>query len=510
MYALAGTPVAGIYPVTYPYHDPSPAQDLFDITSGSNGSCGTVLCNAGPGWDGPTGLGTPDGVKGLAGGAQGEIAGQVTDAVTGTALVGVAVTASPGNYVTRTDSSGDYALNVTVGSYAITAASYAYRTTTQAGVRASASQTTTVNLALDELTHGTVSGTVTDGSGHGWPMYARITIDGYPGGPVYTDPVTGRYSVMLAGPASYTVHVAAAYPAVTQPAGSGYQELSAQLDVGGSDLNRNFALTVDASACTAPGYARDGLAEEFTGWAGATARDGWAIDGRGWRFDNPGNRPPPSLTAGDDAFAIADSSGSHGRMETTLTSPPVSLTGQASPRLTFATAYYAAARGQTASVDLSADGGKTWATIWHQASSDVIGQVDIPVPRAAGRAAVRVRFDYSGSGGWWWAVDDILVGSHDCVPVPGGMLVGLVTDQATGQPVNGALVTSVGAGASGISAGTGDPGVPGGFYWLFTPKAGSQSFTATAPGYSSSVATVNIGSGQVTRHDWALTEGEAP
>ncbi|MHB8452712.1 MAG: hypothetical protein ACYDAQ_20000, partial [Mycobacteriales bacterium] len=32
-----------------------------DVTTGSNGSCGTDLCNAGPGWDGPTGLGTPDG-----------------------------------------------------------------------------------------------------------------------------------------------------------------------------------------------------------------------------------------------------------------------------------------------------------------------------------------------------------------------------------------------------------------------------------------------------------------
>jgi hypothetical protein len=35
--------------------------DLNDITSGSNGSCGPPLCTAGKGWDGPTGLGSPDG-----------------------------------------------------------------------------------------------------------------------------------------------------------------------------------------------------------------------------------------------------------------------------------------------------------------------------------------------------------------------------------------------------------------------------------------------------------------
>ncbi len=35
---------------------------LYDVTSGSNGSCGAPLCTAGKGWDGPTGLGTPNGV----------------------------------------------------------------------------------------------------------------------------------------------------------------------------------------------------------------------------------------------------------------------------------------------------------------------------------------------------------------------------------------------------------------------------------------------------------------
>lgn len=36
---------------------------LFDVTSGSNGTCATpYFCNAGIGYDGPTGLGTPDGI----------------------------------------------------------------------------------------------------------------------------------------------------------------------------------------------------------------------------------------------------------------------------------------------------------------------------------------------------------------------------------------------------------------------------------------------------------------
>ena len=43
---------------SYPYGQ---TTALFDITSGSNGSCGSYLCTAGTGYDGPTGLGTPQG-----------------------------------------------------------------------------------------------------------------------------------------------------------------------------------------------------------------------------------------------------------------------------------------------------------------------------------------------------------------------------------------------------------------------------------------------------------------
>ena len=35
------------------------ASAFWDVTGGSNGTCGTVLCDAGVGYDGPTGLGSP-------------------------------------------------------------------------------------------------------------------------------------------------------------------------------------------------------------------------------------------------------------------------------------------------------------------------------------------------------------------------------------------------------------------------------------------------------------------
>ncbi|MFC0548959.1 S53 family peptidase [Kutzneria chonburiensis] len=59
VYALAGRPAAGSNPASLAY---SHTGSLFDVTSGSNGSCGgSYLCTAKAGYDGPTGLGTPNG-----------------------------------------------------------------------------------------------------------------------------------------------------------------------------------------------------------------------------------------------------------------------------------------------------------------------------------------------------------------------------------------------------------------------------------------------------------------
>jgi subtilase family serine protease len=62
VYALAGNASSVTYG-SFPYGHTS---SLFDVTLGSNGSCGgSYLCTAGTGYDGPTGLGTPNTTSGF-------------------------------------------------------------------------------------------------------------------------------------------------------------------------------------------------------------------------------------------------------------------------------------------------------------------------------------------------------------------------------------------------------------------------------------------------------------
>jgi hypothetical protein len=88
VYAVAGTPGASDRPNSYPY---AHTGNLFDVTSGNNGSCSpSVLCTGTAGWDGPTGLGTPNGTAAFTAGG-GSTGVSVTNPGSQTGTVGTAV-----------------------------------------------------------------------------------------------------------------------------------------------------------------------------------------------------------------------------------------------------------------------------------------------------------------------------------------------------------------------------------------------------------------------------------
>jgi hypothetical protein len=80
VYALAGAPATSAASVLYAH-----TGGLNDVVSGSDGSCSPAyLCTAGGGYDGPTGLGTPNGLgafNGTAGGGSNGTSGPITSGV---------------------------------------------------------------------------------------------------------------------------------------------------------------------------------------------------------------------------------------------------------------------------------------------------------------------------------------------------------------------------------------------------------------------------------------------
>lgn len=102
--------------------------------------------------------------------------------------------------------------------------------------------------------------------------------------------------------------------------------------------------------------------------------------------------------------------------------------------------------------------------------------------------------------------------TFSCNPVPGTLVMGFVTDQNTGLPVNGATVTNNETGNSGTSVATpNDANLDDGFYWLFVPQPGNgpatRTFTATKSGYGPANASALLPPNTTYQINFALPSG---
>lgn len=422
----------------------------------------------------------------------GFLAGTVTGP-DGEPLGGVKVTV--GERSDTTDAEGAYRLGLEEGSYEVSASAFGYLDVTgQAEV--TEGETTTLDLALEAAPTTTVSGTVTDGSGHGWPLDAKVSVQGAPSSVVaWTDPFTGEYSFELPQETAHTL--------VVEPAVTGYGTLTQVVEVGTGPTSADVAAAV-LGECTAPGYALTGSDAGVEEFESGDVPEGWTVEDLAgteevWTFDD--RFGASNMTGGDGLFAEvnSDAYGEEGAQDTTLTSPSYDLTDLEAPLLTFDQSY--GAWEDFADVDLSVDGGETWETVLHQ-TSDGLGRTVVALPGAGGEPDVRVRFHYGDAAfGLWWQVDNVSVGS--CEPVEGGLVAGFVQDLNTGDGVDGATVTA-GAEQSARTSDPENPTVGAGYYSLFTTPAGEQQLGYAAKDYTGTEAGVDVVADAVTRHDVEL------
>ena len=216
---------------------------------------------------------------------------------------------------------------------------------------------TTQDFVLATAPLETVSGTVTDGSGGNWPLYARIGITA-PGAPVFTvftDPVTGHYTIPLVTGNTFQFTVTSVLAGYGL--GGGLLPLA---PAGGAGVVADWALTVNPSTCNAPGYSRTGLSEGFD--AGVVP-PGWSVVtnfGAPWAVvsedpcGSPGNQ-----TGGDGPFAVSNGSCNGEDLDDNeLRTSPVNMSGFATTAVSFSSAFFVGALN-VADVDISTDGGSS-------------------------------------------------------------------------------------------------------------------------------------------------------
>ncbi|HEY6941074.1 S8 family serine peptidase, partial [Dokdonella sp.] len=387
-------------------------------------------------------------------GPQGFIRGRVTDA-TGTPIAGaridVFVDENVRVYQATSGSDGSYVRRLPVdagGGYTVRATAYGYLPASESGVRVQADATTLHDVVLATAPMVKVAGRVVDAA-TGWPLHAKIEIAGSPDSPVWTDPLSGRYSVRLPDGRPYRLDVASDI--------AGYRAASRELASIADGAVQDFALEADAVACSAPGYAYATfvLGEDFE-TNGTAPPAGWSRSslGLGWLFgtsDEVGGSifPIPAhgrFAAANDELGAGEGWDNDGRNDY-LQLPPLGLAID-NPVLSYRS-YYIDTGGR-ARIEASTDGGATWSALGAPKSAYELGawtDETVALSGAATNGAL-VRFhadDGSTDGeprfGGPWAVDDVRVRGACTPPASGGLVVGHVRDANTGAALDGADVS---------------------------------------------------------------------
>jgi hypothetical protein len=186
--------IADLYQIIY--------DSAVPLTGQGGSNCGGDY-NVGPNND--WGFGTIDALAAVQAilsqcGPTGSLEGTVTDANTTDPIEGADVNSTaPGGFTWNdvTDASGYYFFPfLPEGTVTVTVSAYGYAPETRAGVTIVSGSLAMEDFPLQPVPSYPVDGFVTDAT-TGWPLYARIDIDGYPDSPVWTDPVSGYYSVTL-------------------------------------------------------------------------------------------------------------------------------------------------------------------------------------------------------------------------------------------------------------------------------------------------------------------------
>ncbi|MFY1636717.1 S8 family serine peptidase [Solwaraspora sp. WMMB335] len=489
-------------------------------------------------------------------GDTGTLAGTVTDAGTGKPIDGATVTIATEPARERTTGAdGSYSARLTVGTYPVTVSAFGYVEQT-AEVTVGIGEAVTLDVALAALPSATLSGLVRDGSGHGWPLYAKVSVVGTDVSD-FTNPFTGRYQLRLPANDTYTLFV--------EPQYAGYGTVEQQVQMPGG--NRTLDLAPQVEQCqAAPGYT-------FSAGIGVLGDDNGQIGdflaGRGipttvveWGDDvsdydtiivnrptNPGADAFTRFLADTDAAGVGvmfldtwsnvggngiyllnqftgnpgvRSSGISYDTETHLSyqvmqEHPIVAGFSPGDMIGFnETDVYSKHYGY-----FDAFGGDGRMVVANAVRSDTgtVG-VGIGVQQRADNRHVLLSMHAASyaTGPQTWHSDSaqVFLNSLDwvsetefaCRTVDGGLVAGFVRDANTGDGLVGARVTPVDDPdeSTRATATPQDPEVDEGFYALFSP-AGRHRITASATAYTEMTRWADVAEDWITRHNYQMAAG---
>jgi subtilisin family serine protease len=121
-------------------------------------------------------------------------------------------------------------------------------------------------------------------------------------------------------------------------------------------------------------------------------------------------------TTGNYAFLNSDGYGSGNTQNADLLSPVFDLSNYSEVSLSF-THFFRSFTNSAGTLSLSIDGGETWEQLrqWVTTTTNP-ATVTFNLDHAAGSASVRLKWNYTGTWGYYWCVDDVVLSGVPAIP----------------------------------------------------------------------------------------------
>lgn len=365
-----------------------------------------------------------------------------------------------------------------------------------------------------------IDGYVTDGVGHNWGVYAKVTLasgGSFGTATVFSSPQTGYYFADVYAGETYTITV--------EPVYSGYDKATAAVTPAAATVV-NFPLMVGRGACTAPGYQKTASAvlatENFdsagvggvpAGWWASTSAPG-GVWGAQTQATATGGTSPVSAPNLMQFSTVSLPVGQYGRLWRT----PVNLTGFGAVLSFYLFQTASAWPQETVQVQVSTDGAVTWQDIGSPipTASYATGwkRFSVPLDGFTGSAAsVFIGLEATQTGyGEAVQIDNLELSVNQCTPVQGAMIFGNVRSTTSGWGVNEAVVSHDLGGSTLTFATPLDPDNDDGFYSLFVPIPGvppaARNISAAKTGYDTAATTILVPADGVMRVNLYLASSQ--
>lgn len=175
------------------------------------------------------------------------------------------------------------------------------------------------------------------------------------------------------------------------------------------------------------------FSESFTN---TTIPNCWTVvdnqgNGQVWIFGSMTTGSPVPVLTGNYAYLNSDGYGSGNSQNSDLLTPTLDFTGYIAANLAFKH-YFKSYTGSSGTLSYSINNGATWTTLatYTTTSSTNPTQFSQAVNAVAGQSQVKFKWNYTGSYGYYWAIDDIQITGTLCTPQSVG-----VTISASANPV---------------------------------------------------------------------------